>query len=244
MKRTSSTTRTRSCKHTSLAFALTALSLAACDVSTDGANGLVAFTPDDCGRIACTFDDSVGVGGKLNLNIAGTEGVSTAGATVVSDSPELLSVVAIADVNRQPTWELQGLAAGVARLTVLDTNDEELDFLEVPIQELSGLTAENFVGDAVGPADDEVYDMRFTVNADQAVSFQISPVIGDGYPAMGRYEYTATIDATIEDTLIEDNLSEGYLYFTPTAGEHVASFENDFGQAIDLLIVAEPSAGQ
>jgi hypothetical protein len=221
-----------------LLLALTALTAIACNVSTDGANGNVTFTPTDCGRIGCDFDNSMGVGGTIQVQIAGIEGVSTAGADLISDDPSLLSVTAVADVG-QPTWELQSLAPGVARLTVLDSQGADLDFLEVPMQELTGLIGTNILGDAVGPSDDASFDEVWTVNADEAVSFQVTPVIGIDSPTMGKYVYTATVDAGLEAGLIDTNLSEGYLYFEVPAGQYTASFEDDFGHFIDMLIIAE-----
>jgi hypothetical protein len=218
-----------------LLLALTALTAIACNVSTDGANGNVTFTPTDCGRIGCDFDNSMGVGGTIQVQIAGIEGVSTAGADLISDDPSLLSVTAVG----QPTWELQSLAPGVARLTVLDSQGADLDFLEVPMQELTGLIGTNILGDAVGPSDDASFDEVWTVNADEAVSFQVTPVIGIDSPTMGKYVYTATVDAGLEAGLIDTNLSEGYLYFEVPAGQYTASFEDDFGHFIDMLIIAE-----
>jgi hypothetical protein len=215
------------------------VALAACNTSTEGANGNVLFTPDNCGRIGCNFDDSIGVGGTIEMYITGRDGVSTAGATIESDDPAVLEIATIPDVGGRPTWELFGASAGVGRLTVYDANDAVLDFIEIGVQELSALGAENILGDAVGPADDPSYDEVWTVNADQAVSFQITPLIGEGVPTMGKYTYTATIDQGIEDGLLDEDLSEGYLYFQVPAGEYAASFEDDYGHAIDLLIVAQ-----
>jgi len=219
--------------------AVASLATAACDTSTSGANGNVSFTPTECGRLGCNFDDSIGVGGVIQMQISGIDGISTAGADVVSDDADLLSVTAVGDVAGQPTWELQAFAPGVARIAVLDSTDAELDFLEVPIQELTGVIAQNILGNAVGPADDATYDEVWTVNADQAVSFQMTPVIGLDVPTMGKYVYTATVDAGLEEGLIEADLSEGYLYFQVPAGQYDASFVDDFGHAIDLLIIAE-----
>ena len=225
-------------KHLLLALGAIA-TVAACNVSTEGAHGNIAFTPSECGRIGCDFDDSIGVGGTIEMHIEGLDGVSTVGTTIISEDPELLSAVAIADVGGRPTWELLALNAGVARLTVLTQGEEVLDFIEVPIQELSGLIAQNVVGDAIGPAEDASYDEVWTVNADQAVSFQLTPVIGLDAPTMGKYVYTATIDQGMEEGLIDQDLSEGYLYFNVPAGEYLASFEDDFGHTFDMLIVAE-----
>lgn len=220
-----------------LALSLVA-TMAACDTSTDGANGAISFTPTDCGPAQCDFDNSVGVGGTLSLNIAGNEGVVTASATVESDDPTVLSIQAIAG-NGEPTWELVGMAAGIARLTVFDVDHGVIDFLEVGVQNLSGLTANNIIGDAVGPTEDEFFDEVWTVNAGEEVDLQVVPVIGDGVATMGRYTYTATVDAAIEDGLIGDRLSEGYLRFNVVAGDHSVTFDDDYGHQLRLLIKAQ-----
>ncbi len=220
-------------------LALAALTAVACDVTTQGANGNVNFTPTECGRFACDFDDTIGVGGTIEVQIAGVDGVTTAGATLVSDDPSLLSVRPIGDIGGRPTWELQSLAAGVARLTVLDAIDDELDFIEVPMQEVAGLITNNVLGNAVGPSSDASFDEIWTVNADESVSFQVTPVVGIDSEVMGRYVYTATIDAGLQAGLIDDDLSEGYLYFSVPAGEYAASFVDDYGHFIDILIIAQ-----
>ena len=225
---------------TRILIALTAVAtLAACNTSTEGAHGNIAFTPTQCGLISCTLDDSIGVGGTIQMHIAGLEGVSTVGATLVSDAPDLLSVVAVADLGGQPTWELQALAAGVPTVTVYTQGQEVLDFVEIPTQALTSIIANNIIGNAVGPADDPSYDEVWTVNADEAVSFQMTPVIGQGVPTMGKYVYTATMDQGLEDALLDANLSEGYLYFNVPPGKYQATFENGWGQAINLLIDAQ-----
>lgn len=217
----------------------TLASLAACNTSTEGAHGNIFFTPTECGLTGCDLDDSIGVGGTIQMHIAGAEGVSTVGTTLVSDNPDLLSVVAIPDVGGRPTWELLALAAGVPTVTVYTQGEEVLDFVEVPTQDLTGIIANNILGDAIGPADDPNYDEVWTVNADQSVSFQMTPVIGLDVPTMGKYVYTATIDAGLEAGLLDTDLSEGYLYFNVPAGQYLATFENDFGLAIDVLIDAQ-----
>ncbi len=225
---------------TKLLIALAAAAtMAACNTSTEGAQGNIAFTPTECGLIGCNLDDSIGVGGKILLHIRGLEDVSTVGATLVSEDPSLLSVVAVPDVAGQPTWELQALAAGVPTISVLDETQALLDFVEIPTQDLTGIIAENLVGDAVGPSSDASYDEIWTVNANQAVSFQMRPVIGIDVPTMGTYQYTATVDIGIENGLIDDDVSGGYLYFNVPAGQYPVSFENDYGQRIDILIDAQ-----
>lgn len=224
------------------AYALViAFALAACNTSQEGAEGNILFTPDDCGRAGgCNFDDSIGVGGVINVNIAGIEGFSTAGVTLEVDDPSVLQVTPIGDVAGRPTWELYAAGPGVARVLAIDANDDQVDFIEVGVQELSGLTLENFVGDAIGPSEDVDYDEVWTVNADQSVSFFVTPTIGAGVPTMGRYTYVATVDAALTSYIMEpERLEEGYLYFNAPAGSYAVSFDDDAGHYIDVLIIAE-----
>lgn len=221
---------------------LAALAAPGCNTSTEGANGNIVFTPMNCGRLGCDFDDSIGVGGRLEVTIEGTEGVSTAGVTLDVDDPAVLSVTSIPDVGGRPAWELQGEGAGVAEILAIDADGFELDFLQVGVQELSGLAMTNVLGDAVGPDTDLDFDEVWTVNADEAVSFQVTPLIGDGVPTMGVYTYTATIDAGMEVGLLDDDLSQGYLYFNVPEGDYVVSFEDDYGNFLDVLIVAQAAA--
>jgi hypothetical protein len=227
-------------KHHACALALV-LAAAACNTSQEGAEGNILFTPDECGRVGgCNFEDSIGVGGTINVNIMGLDGFSTAGVTLEVDDPGVLTVIPVGDVGGRPTWELQGIAPGVATLYAYDADDARADFIEIGVQELSGLTLENFVGDAVGPADDAGYDEVWTVNADQAVSFFVTPTIGDGIPTMGRYTYVATVDSALVPYLMQmDRLEEGYLYFDAPAGAYEVSFDDGYGHYIDVLLIAE-----
>ncbi len=227
---------------TRLVFGVALLGALGCDTSQEGANGNVLFTPDQCGRLdGCDFADSIGVGGTIQVHIQGLDGFSTAGVTLVSDDEDVLYIQAIGDVNGKPTWEATGIGAGVARIEAYDSTDEQVDFLEVGVQELSGLTLDPLVGDAVGPTTDASYDELWSVNADQPTSFQVTPVIGAGVPTMGVYEYVATVDNVMNDGLMDGaDLAAGYLYFDVPAGDYEVNFYTAFDSAIaiDALISA------
>ncbi len=226
-----------------LSLAVLATAPAGCNTSQTGANGNILFTPDECGIVAgCDFADSVGVGGAINVQIAGIDGFATAGVTLDSDDPSVLSIDPIGDVGGKPAWEAVGQTAGVARIVAYDTNDVEVDFVEVGVQELAGLGLDNFVGDAVGPTSDADYDEIWQVNADQNTSFYVLPLIGDGVPTMGRYTYTATIDSVLDsDQVAGSDPVNGYLYFNVPAGDYAVTFENDYDPslALDVLIQAQ-----
>ncbi len=224
-------------------FLSLALLAVGCNTSKTGANGNIRFTPQNCGLVSgCDFADSVGVGGIIDVQIAGIDGFSTAGVTLASDDPSVLTLDPVADVGGKPTWAAVGQSAGVARITAYDVNQVEVDFLEVGVQELSGLGLDNFVGDAVGPTSDASYDEIWQVNADQNTSFYVLPLIGDAAPTMGRYTYTATIDSVLNDGQVAgSDPANGYIYFNVPAGDYPVTFENDYDPslAIDVLIQAQ-----
>lgn len=224
-------------------FLSLALLAVGCNTSKTGANGNIRFTPDECGLVSgCNFDDSIGVGGMINVQIAGIDGFSTAGVTLGSDDPAVLSIDPIADVGGKPTWAAVGQSAGVARIVAYDTNQVEVDFVEVGVQELSGLGLDNFVGDAVGPTSDATYDEIWQVNADTNTSFYVQPLIGDGVPTMGKYTYTATIDSALNDGQVAgSDPANGYIYFNVPAGDYPVTFESDYDPSIyiDVLIQAQ-----
>jgi hypothetical protein len=226
-------------------FGIASLAAIGCNTTTDGANGLVAFTPDNCSTEdlrGCDFEDSLGVGGQAYVQIMGIDGFSTAGVTLVTDDPDVLVIEPVADFGGRPTWEITGTGPGVARIVALDTGEVEVDFVEVGVQLLSGLALEDFIGDAVGPTEDPEFDEVWTINADEQVSFYVNPLIGDGVPTMGRYQYAATIDAAIEaGGTVNQDPAGGYLDFTVPAGEYVVSFDNLYqeGLFIDVLFVAQ-----
>jgi hypothetical protein len=219
-----------------VAFVLAACAgAAACNVSEEGAEGNVIYTPDECGRLeGCDFADSIAVGGTIEVNIRGAEGVSTAGLDLVSSDIAVLTVTAIPDVG-QPTWELTAVAAGVANLLAIDQAENTVDFIEVAVQELSGLRLDNLVGDAVGPTSDETYDEIWSVNAGQDVSFYVTPLVGAD-PIMGLLQYNVTIDETLENSMLEGaDIVGGYYYFNAPAGQYVLNITADNGVPLDVL---------
>jgi len=226
-----------------LFISLSFLTLAAgCNEPKEGAYGNIQFTPDNCSTEdlrGCDFDDSIGVGGQIDVNIAGIDGFSTAGVTLATDDPNVLVVAPIGDVSGRPTWEVTATGEGVGRIIALDADDIQVDFIEVGVQLLSGLTTENFIGDAVGPTADPNYDEVWTVNADTIVSFYVVPLIGDGVPTMGRYQYDTVVDAAL-DPYLEEPTSDpagGYIRFSAPAGQYLVSFANlyQIGLTLDVL---------
>lgn len=216
-----------------------------CNITTQGNEGNVAFTPDECGRFGgCNFANGIGVGGILNVNISGLEGFSTIGINLESSDPEVLQIEPIGDVNGEPTWSLIGLNPGNARLVAVDADLFEADYIDVEVVEPAGLTLMAVAGDAVGPTfDSPDFDEVWRVNRDERVIFHATPFIGVDTPVMGRYEYAAVIDEAMTEMVdAPELLFEGQLDFTPTAeGDYVVSFDDNFGNGVLALIEVLPT---
>ena len=218
-------------------FALTAA--AGCNETSGGAEGVVEYTPDRCDIVGsgCSFDNSIAVGGDLIVHIMGADGVSTAGFDLVSDDTTVLDVVPIADIGGRPTWELIGNGAGVARLIAVDADDVEVDFLEVPVQEIDNLALQNSIGDAVGgPVQgDPDYDEIWSLNAGEETWFYVEPLAGQGL-LMGVVQYTITIDGDLEASLVEgSDIPGGFYKINASAGDYTLSIVADNGTFLDVL---------
>ncbi|MBT8493888.1 MAG: hypothetical protein KJO07_12620 [Deltaproteobacteria bacterium] len=221
-------------------LALTCLAPLGCNQSETGAAGNIRFTPNNCGRPGgCDFNDGIAVGGLIDVTIDGIGGFPTAGLDLYSDDPNVFDVVPTADVASQPAWEIVANGDGIARLYAED-GVGDVDFIEVDVRTVAGLTLINTIGNAVGPQDGAPdYDEIWTIQGGDALVFWVYPVDDLGINMMGRFEYTVTLDPDIEDNL--DNLEpeSGRLAWTAPlgSGAYEATFDNgdDF---IDVLFDA------
>jgi hypothetical protein len=216
--------------------------LAGCNESEDGAFDNVRFTPDDCGRVGtgCDFDDGLGAGGSVAVQVSGIDGFSTAGVDLASGTPDLLTVNRISDIGGAPAWELTGLAVGRARIEALQ-DGAEVDFLTVQVKSVVDLGVTAVLGEVAGGAGNGELDAVYTVTADAPVSFAAQPLDDSGLVTMGRFLYEIEIDETLE-ILDGSDAEGGYLYFRAPAGDHEVTFrlvaEPDI--QVTALIQAEP----
>jgi hypothetical protein len=226
-----------------LLLSLGVLLIIGCNTSQEGVYDNIAFTPRDCGawNTGCNFDDSVGVGGLVNVTISGIDNFPTAGVTLGSDDVSVLDVAPTSDIGGRPAWELFGVAEGVARLEAYDADDVLVDFIEVGVQALTGLVFDDWHGDAIA-TDPGDYDEAWIVQAGEDTSFYVIPTIGDEARTMGRYEYEAFLDAEMSSNLLMSaDLGEGYLAFNVPEGDYEVSFETVSAGpiSIDVFISAE-----
>lgn len=216
-----------------------------CNVTVEGNEGNVSFTPRDCGRelSGCDLAGGIGVGGVLNIQISGLNGFSTVGINLESADLEVLDVTPTGDVDGEPTWSLNGLNPGTARLMALDSDNVVADYIDVDIVQPDRLTLVP-VGNAVGPTfENPDFDEVWQLNANERIVFHVTPVMGVDAPVMGRYEYAAVLDeAMLEMVDAPDLLPLGQLDFTPTAeGQYTVIFNDNFGNGIVALLEVAPT---
>ncbi len=226
-------------------FALTVVCLVvACGGGSTGDEGLIQFTPLDCGRTGCSFDSAIAVGGRLSLHLFAAEGASTIGLDMRTSDAGVLSAEGVPDVGGRSTWELTAVAAGSVDLEAIepgegDGEDKVVDRLTVTVTAVARVGLENFIGDAVGPgAPGGGFDEVWTVNAAAPVSFRISVFDGADAPAMGLFDYTVTLDPELQDNLIDRDTSKGRLYVSPPAGSWSAEWVGG-GSTFRAQIVSE-----
>jgi hypothetical protein len=199
---------------------------AACNVSQDGANDILRFTPTDCGQLGCNFADSIGVGGTISVQLESLGGTPTAGLDLVSGDPAIMDVFRREDLGGRPAWDVVALGAGVADLVAVD-GGTEVDFLEVSMQDVAALTMVPFVGDIVETSVDG-YDEAYAVQADAIVSWSVRPLIAGDALTMGRFEMEIAVDAGAPSVLdhLQDNadLAAGYLSVALPAGGYPLEF--------------------
>jgi len=225
----------------SVLFVSLVLAAVGCNESQRGANDLIRFTPDNCGRPdGCTFDDGIGVGGLIDVRISGIGSQPTAGLDLVSDDPNVFDVMPTADIGGESAWEIFAAAPGVARLVAVDTNDAEVDYIDVVVRSVDGLIMMNTLGDAVGPDTTDLdYDEVWAVNAQTDVVFWVQPVGTNATRVMGRYVYDVELDPGILDNLNNTTVSDGRLSWSvPGSGDYVAIFDNGQDNVINVLFQA------
>lgn len=206
-----------------LPVALAAATVAGCNEGQSGANDLVSFTPRNCGNelLGCSFDKRLALWADTDVQIEGIDGFSTAGIDLASADPALLTVTKVPDVGGRPTWSLHAAGVGLARLSAVDSNGDEVDYTGVEIRQAQSLTLTKVLGEAVGPSFEGGAE-TWTVNAGQPVSFQ-ARMVADGQEMIGRIGYTLTVPSGSPLPTAELNGSapaQGYLYVMPPAGNH------------------------
>jgi hypothetical protein len=222
-----------------LAFPLLAASfLAACDTET-GANGLVLFTPQDCGNApSCDLDNGVAVGGSLWIELDGAEGVDIDGVTMISSDPGVFDVIGYRP-GTWPEFEILGIGAGYADMIVIDRHGVEMDYSEIEVSNTSEIDIVSTDGDAIGPFVESGYDQVWEVNAGRLVAFDVLSQDGFGTSLVGEIDWLVEIDEILLASMDSDaDVARGRLRFRIATGEYPVSFYSPSGTALRALIRA------
>ena len=223
------------------------IALVACNTSQTGANERIAFTPVECGQPAegCDLRDSMGVHGTIGMTIDGLNGQSTAGLDLASRDPQRLTVEPGPDVGGQPSWLLTAHEAGVVQVAAVDQGGAEIDFVEVPIQDVVALTLQPYTSNIVGPSEEQGYDEAYTVNANEPVAWNVRPLIAGDVTTMGRFRFETVTEAGLPDVtdfeLGTSDRPNGYLYVDLPAGDYPVEFQlsADFDIFVSAIIHAQ-----
>jgi hypothetical protein len=217
------------------------LALAACS-SSEGELGEVIFTPRECGRPLCDFADAIGVGGLVNVQLTSDGDIPADELDLSSDSEDVLEVRQIADLAGAPAWELRGIEPGSSSLEVRDGDGDLIDKLRIQVHELASIGMQQVLGEDLGdPEERDGYDEAWTLQEREAYSFQVTPLVdSDGTPTMGRYVYDWVLPPAIEAALIDEDPSDGYLYFTTPDGN---APDNETAVEYDVNVELEGDEG-
>jgi|GEM_PF-2094753 len=198
-----------------------ATSLLGCDRATSGALGRVSFTPEHCGLpfgFGCNFDRSVVSGSTVDLYIEGNEGFSSAGLDLMSETPDVVSLEAIADLDGRPAWRVRGLRPGRAEIAAVDRDDVSVDYLRFDV------SAPNYAfhvdsssslrdPDLNQPDFDEVWRLRGT-----RVDLRLLSYDGDD-AMMGDFDLDPMLSNEFSAVDLKGDLRKGEIEFAlPSAG--------------------------
>ena len=221
------------------------LATAACDTSTPGSSGVLDFSPTDCGRIGCSFENPIAVGSIFSLQLAGDANIRS--LEIRSDDPRIFGVTVVPDVAGRPTWDISAIAVGETTLEAIEVRESQdgtdeitvVDRLAISVSEVSTLKLSHFLGVATGPTPADGVDESWTVEADQPVSFRVTPFDESDAPMLGRFEYTVVLDDEIRLGLIDQELDEGRLYVRVPLGRWSGQWTDGQRRSLSAEFVAE-----
>ena len=205
-----------------LPLALALCGAAACNSVETGANGLVQFTPDDCGRAWCDLDDRLALGGLTDVSLDGVDGASVSDLHVETSAPWIADVVADAGTF-EPRATIEGTGLGFVDLLAVDDWGYVVDFYTIEVAAPDEL-AVDVIGAAVdGPHPAEGVDDLYFVGADSRITIDVS-ALADGSELMGRLGYSVFLDqamfAAVEPG---DDITDGHFALRAPAGEHTVT---------------------
>jgi hypothetical protein len=216
-------------------FALAATT--ACNTSTTGDQNRLQFTPINCGNplLGCDLASGLIVGGELDLEVRGLEGISTDGLTLSTSTTATVVVLEVLDAPVR-TFSLRGLSPGTARLEAHDANGDDVDSLTFNVADADRLALHKIAGEATGPTAETGVDEAWAVDADALVSFQ-AVAMKEDYWLIGRLAFLfsePTGNSVLTTEQSSSDRPSGYLYVQPPAGDYRFAFTIDGNPAFSV----------
>jgi hypothetical protein len=203
----------------SFLLSLTFVGLAACNSVETGAYGVVEFTPDECGRAWCDFDDRLALGATTNVELDGVNGQYVDDLHIETSAYFIAEVIA-EDFTFGPEATIEGTGIGFVDLLAVDDWGDVVDYLEIEVAAPDALGVA-VVGSSIdGPHVAADVDDLYFVAPNTRVSIDVSPY-ADGSELTGKLGYSVFLDqdmfAAVEPG---DDIASGKFDFMAPVGEH------------------------
>jgi hypothetical protein len=219
--------------------------LAACNTVTTGGNGVLTFTPDECGESGCSLDDKLAVGTSAlvrlesNSDDRGKLRGDISDLTLISANPNVFEVQLVRRDSQESDWRVTAVGNGNADLVAIDPGGYEIDFTPVQVRFADRLDLVLVSGKAVGPNVRLGYDQVWTVNANQDVLFR-AELSARGESLTGKVPFHVDIDRVLFDNLdFLNDTDAGELGFEVPAGEYPVTYQSPDGHILRALIIAQ-----
>ena len=221
----------------SIASFLPLLFTAACNLTTQGEYGAVAFDPEDCGQAFCSLDFVLAAGTSVDIEIDGLDGIDTSRMSLVADDPGVAVVVPIYGFG-PVRWRVIGVDEGRTDLVVVDRAGYEVDYTSIGVRRPSSLGLSLQFGPAVAHLGQPEGLEVWTVGAASYVDFHVRPLDWAGGELMGKLELDADMDAALFAALEPSaNITGGELTVRPMLpGDYGASFYGPRGLILDVVL--------
>ncbi len=203
-------------------LALPFAGLVACNEVETGAYGVVEFTPEDCGRAWCDFDDRLALGATIDVSLDGVDGQYVDDLHVETSAFFVAEVIA-EDSTFGPSATIQGTGIGFVDLLAVDDFGYVADYLEIEVAAPDALEVDVLGSTVDGPHLAEGVDDLYFVAPGARLSLDVSP-LADGLELTGQLRYNVFLDEALYAAVEPgDDIASGRFDLVAPAGEHTVT---------------------
>jgi hypothetical protein len=183
-------------------LSLLSVTAAACNEVESGEMGLVDFVPDDCGQSGCDLDDGLAVGATTDVYLEPAGGGTVDDLHIESSAPWIAEVLDY-EPGSSPRAVIGANAEGYVDLLAVDRYGYVIDFVTIHVV----------------AADEIELDVQGNIATGEVVTIDAT-ALADGWPVMGRIEYTVVTDAEMAAGIGSQDVGDGRFTIQLPAGEH------------------------